>query len=392
MIFNRGIRHDGGSAITGSATIPPPIAGASTSIALFAGWSPSGPVDQALPVFSFRDYEQKFGGLDPGSLLGYAVQHFFDNGGAQAYVLRLTGIDGAAIAPGEPGFLQALNAAFASDGPASRVGIVNLICVPGLTDAAATATLQAQAAARRAFLIADCDEHAQVATVAASLAGKLGPDAANSALYFPWVIAPDPLQGGAPRAFPPSGFVAGLLARVDDARGVWRAPAGSEAHLIGAADLKVHLTDAQIEALSGEGINCLRQFPGRGVLAWGAHTLAGITGPVSEWKYVPVRRTALFLEQSTYAGTEWAVSEPNDEPLWGRLRQGVGTFMYGLFRQGAFQGNTPDKAWFVKCDGETTTQDDINKGIVNILVGFAPLKPAEFVVVTIAQLAHSRDP
>jgi hypothetical protein len=240
------------------------IPSAPTSIALFVGWSPSGPTDQALEVSSVRDYEEKFGGLHACSLLGYAARHFFDNGGVRARVLRLAGADGAAIAPTEAAFLQALTAAFTAGGPVDRIDTFNLICVPGLTDATATAMLQAQAAARRAFLIADCYEGAQMATIAASLAGKTGANADRSALYFPWVIAPDPLQNGAPRAFPPSGFVAGLLARIDAARGVWRAPAGSEADLKGATDLAVHLTDAQNESLYGQGINCLRQISGEG--------------------------------------------------------------------------------------------------------------------------------
>jgi phage tail sheath protein FI len=107
----------------------------------------------------------------------------------------------------------------------------------------------------------------------------------------------------------------------------------------------------------------------------------------SEWKYIPVRRTALFLEESLYRGTQWVVFEPNDEPLWAQIRLNIGAFMQSLFRQGAFQGTTPRAAYFVKCDSETTTQTDINNGIVNILVGFAPLKPAEFVVIKIQQLA-----
>lgn len=196
-------------------------------------------------------------------------------------------------------------------------------------------------------------------------------------------------QGGAPRAFPPSGLIAGLLARTDAARGVWKAPAGSEANLVGATDLAVHLSETENESLNRHGINCLRQFPGRGLVVWGARTLAGGDSQASEWKYIPVRRTALFLEQSIHAGTKWAVFEPNAEPLWGRLRISVGNFLHGLFRQGAFQGNTPDKAFFVKCDRETTTQDDIDRGVVNIVIGFAPLRPAEFVVVSIAQLAGS---
>jgi uncharacterized protein len=265
-------------------------------------------VGQVLPVSSFLDYEQKFGGLDARSPLGYAVRHFHDNGGAQARVLRIAG---AAIAPNDTAFLHALDAAFAAGGPIDRIDAFNLICVPGLTEAAATAMLQEQAVAHRAFLIVDCDERALAASVAASLAGITGANAANSALYFPWVMASDPLQGGALRAFPPGGFVAGLLARIDAARGVWKAPAGSEAHLIGATDLAVHLSDTQNESLNGQGINCLRQFPGRGVVVWGARTLAaGITSPASEWKYIPVRRPRCFSKRASTAGPNGRCSNP----------------------------------------------------------------------------------
>jgi hypothetical protein len=135
------------------------------------------------------------------------------------------------------------------------------------------------------------------------------------------------------------------------------------------------------------GINCLRTFPITGTVVWGARTLRGADQLADEYKYVPVRRLALFIEESLYRGTQWVVFEPNDEPLWAQIRLNVGAFMQSLFRQGAFQGQTPKEAYLVKCDKETTTQTDINLGIVNIVVGFAPLKPAEFVIIKIQQLA-----
>ena len=133
-------------------------------------------------------------------------------------------------------------------------------------------------------------------------------------------------------------------------------------------------------------------MPAAGRVVWGARTLEGNDRLASEWKYVPVRRTALFLEEWLYRGTQWVVFEPNDEPLWAQIRLNLGAFMQSLFRQGAFQGKTPKEAYLVKCDSETTTQDDINRGIVNILVGFAPLKPAEFVIIKIQQLAGQIEP
>ena len=177
------------------------------------------------------------------------------------------------------------------------------------------------------------------------------------------------------------------MARTDSARGVWKAPAGIEATLAGVAELTVKLTDGENGILNPLGVNCLRSFPVIGRVAWGARTLRGADQLADDYKYVPVRRLALFIEESLYRGTQWVVFEPNDEPLWAQIRLNVGAFMHGLFRQGAFQGQTPRDAYFVKCDRETTTQNDINLGIVNIVVGFAPLKPAEFVIIKLQQIA-----
>jgi uncharacterized protein len=160
-----------------------------------------------------------------------------------------------------------------------------------------------------------------------------------------------------------------------------------EASFSGVQEFTYSLTDGENGQLNPLGLNCLRSFPVAGNLVWGARTLVGADLLASEWKYLPVRRTALFLEESLYRGTQWVVFEPNDEPLWAQIRLNIGAFMQNLFRQGAFQGRSPREAYIVKCDRETTTQNDINLGIVNILVGFAPLKPAEFVVIRIQQMA-----
>ena len=190
-----------------------------------------------------------------------------------------------------------------------------------------------------------------------------------------------------PIAVPPSGFVAGIYAKTDAQRGVWKAPAGTSAAVAGSTGLTVNYTDVEQGTLNPDpyNINLIRQFPAAGRVVWGARTITNDAG----WRYVPVRRTAIFLRVSIYNGIQWAVFEPNDEPLWSQLRLNIRSFMMGLFRRGAFQGATPSQAFFVKCDGETTTQDDIDQGIVNVLVGFAPLKPAEFVVVKISQKAGS---
>ena len=279
-------------------TAPPTIAAAPTSIALFIGWAPSGPTDKAVRIASFADYEAAFGNLDdPRSLLGYAVGHFFDNGGTDAFVLRIVGDNGGAVMPTETAFLQALNAAFAPGGPIEKTDAFNLICVPGLADAAAIAMLQAKAVERRAFLIVDCAENATVASVTASLAAITGANAINSALYFPWVLAPDQLQNNASRAFPPCGFVAGLYARTDATRGVWNAPAGLNANLADAFDLRTPVSDTDQSRLNSLGVNCLRIFPVGGLVVWGARTLEGSDVAASDWKYVNVRRLAIFLEE-----------------------------------------------------------------------------------------------
>ncbi|MDT8760906.1 phage tail sheath subtilisin-like domain-containing protein [Sphingomonas psychrotolerans] len=217
--------------------------------------------------------------------------------------------------------------------------------------------------------------------------GLSGEGARNAALYFPPLLEADPLRDGQTDIFVPCGAVAGIMARTDSTRGVWKAPAGLDAAINGIQGLVVKLNDAENGMLNPLGINCLRAFPTNGRVVWGARTLRGADQLGDEYKYVSVRRTALFIEESLYRGTQWVVFEPNDEPLWSQIRLNVGAFMNGLFRQGAFQGKTPAEAYFVKCDKETTPQNDINLGIVNIVVGFAPLKPAEFVIVKLQQIA-----
>jgi phage tail sheath protein FI len=209
----------------------------------------------------------------------------------------------------------------------------------------------------------------------------------NAAAYFPRIRAADPLDNNRQRSFGNAGAMAGLYARTDSARGIWKAPAGTEAVLRGVQALDVQLTDGENGVLNPLGLNCLRNFPAFGPLAWGARTLAGSDQAASEWKYVSIRRLALFLEESLYRGTQWVVFEPNDEPLWAQIRLTIGAFMNTLFRQGAFQGRSPREAYFVRCDSTTTTQADIDLGIVNIIVGFAPLKPAEFVIVKLQQMS-----
>lgn len=475
------------------------ISGVGTSITALVGWAAQGPTNRAQRVLSFQDFVRHFGGLDRRSLLGYAVQHFFANGGRDAYVIRLAaddavtakvtvdaklvvtagspgawandyrietqqdtsdatrfclfvvhqpsgqpavaverfeglsmqetdrrfvksvvnaestcvhveligtpttppadtagagfttaGVDGTPLNPNEAAFESKLDPV-AKDGGLyllDRVDLFNVLCVPGETTATVVASLQKYCHDRRAFLVVDSPKGATLSAMQSAPSPEVvGADAPNSALYFPWVKAADPLDEDRVRAFPPCGFVAGVFARTDCTRGVWKAPAGIEAAVTGAVGTDVPLTDGENGTLNPRGVNCIRTLPVHGTVVWGSRTLHGADERGSKWKYVPVRRLALFIEESIFRGTRWVVFEPNDEPLWSQVRLNVGAFMHDLFRQGALQGSSPPAAYFVKCDGETTTQNDIDRGVVNIVVGFAPLRPAEFVVIEIQQMA-----
>jgi uncharacterized protein len=272
-----------------------------------------------------------------------------------------------------------------------KTDIFNLLCVPSNSDVDAAVWNAAAKLCldRRAILLLDPPAAWNSANAAAALAVTplvAGDPQRNAAIYFPNVIAPDLLQNSLPRRFPPCGVVAGVLARTDAQRGVWKAAAGTDAGLSGVTGLAVPLTDGDQGPLNELGVNCLRSFPVIGPVVWGARTTRGADRLADQWKYLPVRRTALFLEESLFRGTQWVVFEPNDEPLWSSIRLSVGSFMNTLFRQGAFQGATPREAYLVKCDHENNPQADIDRGIVNILVGFAPLKPAEFVFIHLQQL------
>jgi phage tail sheath protein FI len=281
-----------------------------------------------------------------------------------------------------------------------KADLFNLLCIPADTRGGDTSSTVYGSALtycvdRRALLIVDSPASWSANKETAATAAKdglpslnlTGEAARNAALYFPRVIEPDPKRDSQPDTFVPCGIIAGIMARTDVSRGVWKAPAGLDATINGVQALEVNLNDAENGMLNPLGINCLRFFPAAGRVVWGSRTLRGADQLADEYKYIPVRRLALYIEESLYRGTQWVVFEPNDEPLWSQIRLNVGAFMQSLFRQGAFQGQTPRDAYFVKCDKETTIQNDINLGIVNIVVGFAPLKPAEFVIIKIQQIA-----
>jgi phage tail sheath protein FI len=496
------------------------IVGVATSITAFIGRARRGPTDRPVRVQSFAEFERRYGGLWEPATLGYAVRHYFDNGGSDAIIARVhngaaastlslatfdlvaanegewgnqlriridhdtrtpadttqfnlavrdtgTGeaerflnlsttttherfvsrvlelesnlirVDGAVgvarpppdaalPTPGADPFDPATSTAFNNDGAngfdigepeiigagleAAQRGLwmleqsdlFNLLCIPPFTRDGGDVSLAVWDAAanycegRRAVLLVDSpagwDAPEDILSGGAAL-GTVVNRTEAAAIYFPRILAADPLKEFRQETFAPCGAVAGVIARTDGDRGVWKAPAGLDASLVGVTALSLGgdaglLTDAQIGLLNPFGVNCLRTIPNTGHVIWGARTLDGADNLASEWKYLPVRRLAYFIEESLFRGTEWAVFEPNDEPLWAQLRLNVGTFMQGLFRQGAFQGASPREAYFVKCSSETTTQADIDVGIVNVLVGFAPLKPAEFVVIRIQQMTQ----
>lgn len=276
-----------------------------------------------------------------------------------------------------------------------RTETINLVCIPpdargGNTPTAVYTSALEYCVSRRALLIVDPPtawSSKSASELRTSDLGLTGTAARNAAVYYPRLLQEDPLRDGLVDEFVPCGAIAGVIARTDAERGVWKAPAGVDAALAGVTSLAVNLTDSDSGFLNPQGINALRTLPVSGQVVWGARTLRGADTLGDEYKYLPVRRLALYIEESIQRGTRWAVFEPNDAPLWGQIRLNLTTFMQGLFQKGAFQGKTPREAFFVKCDKETTTQADIDAGIVNVIVGFAPLKPAEFVVIKFQQMA-----
>jgi phage tail sheath protein FI len=277
------------------------------------------------------------------------------------------------------------------------VDIFNILCIPATmnlpaADAAAVAS-QAEALCRDnfAFYILDYPQTASGVDSVDFISHWLDTNGSlrspYSALYFPRMRIPDPLNNFQLRTVAPSGTMAGLYARTDAERAVWKAPAGTDATLGNVQALTYNLTDGENGVLNPVAINCLRQFPIYGLVSWGARTLFGADQQESDWKYLSVRRFANFLEGTLYRGTQWVVFEPNDETLWAEIRKSVGGFMQTLFRQGAFPGTTPQTSYQVKCDADTNPPDQVDRGIVNIVVAFAPLKPAEFVVIQIQQMA-----
>ncbi|HNP72416.1 MAG TPA: phage tail sheath subtilisin-like domain-containing protein [Kouleothrix sp.] len=273
-----------------------------------------------------------------------------------------------------------------------QADLFNMLCIPPYDSSdSVSSDVLAEAVAycekRRAMLIVDPPaEWTKYQDAKLPISGVA--PSANAAIFFPRIRKRNPLRDNQTENFVPCGAVAGVMARTDFRRGVWKAAAGLEATLNGVEGFAVAIDDNANGVLNPLGINCLRVMPAAGPVVWGARTTVGDDRLANQWKYIPVRRMALWIEETLYRNTQWAVFEPNDEPLWSSLRLNIGNFMNGLFRQGAFQGKSPADAYFVRCDASTTTQTDIDRGIVNVIVGFAPLKPAEFVIISIKQITN----
>ena len=363
-----------------------PIEGVGTAVAAFVGLAEDGPFDTPTAIDGWgTDEDEIYDSLRARSL-GRALRSFFENGGATAVAVRVEDAGSASVRAG----LAALDA----------IDLVNLLVLPAESaDEDDARAIVAEAAAycerRRAMLLVDppsswTTPEAVAAAFAGGAEAAVGTASPNAALYAPRLRRQDPTQGDAIGAFPASGAVAGVIARTDAAQGVWAAPAGQEAELRGVDDLEFALEQDDVRELGANGVNALRRFPGRRPIVWGARTLAAGDPAAREWKYVPVRRTALFLEESIERGLQWTALEPNGETLWQEVRESVGTFLFDLHRSGAFHGHVAREAYFVRCDRDTMTQREIDAGDVVVEVGFAPIRPAEFIVLRLR--AHALPP
>ena len=377
------------------------ITGVRTSVTAFIGRALKGPVKYPQRIYSFEHYKRIFGGLWKPSNMSYAIYQYFQNGGKEALILRVAqNENGTPDDDGEPFDDMKIDDALSAF---NRADIFSLLCIPPFNPKTNTtptsiydkALAYLENEKKRVILIIDPPRdwkrsHDPIGKMGVNSSEFLKLHNRNAVVYFPRLLANDPLENNNQREFVPCGAVAGIFARTDSVLGVWKSPAGIEATLRGVPDLTVRLSDKENGELNARGINCLRVLPRTGVVVWGARTMHRLGGPVYQWKYIGVRRLALFIEESLYRGTQWIVFEPNDERLWSQIRLNLGQFMNDMYKSGAFQGKTPKDAYFVKCDNETTTQTDICNGIINIVVGFAPLKPAEFVVVRIQQMMNGQ--
>ncbi|WP_207764653.1 phage tail sheath family protein [Hyphococcus luteus] len=346
-----------------------PIQEPETSATLFIDVFGGGALETVTSLSQFQTHFGTLPGASEAALETVAL--YFRNGGRKALIASIGDASPASIlgAPDAGGVRSFLGGAALN---------IDFICAP---PASALAAGEASIVYSEALLLAE-EQKAMLLLDApagpgfdangfiADWLGALGINHPNAAIYAPRLQV-----AGVVPTLPASAAAAGIATRIDAARGVWKAPAGMEATVRGATPTAA-LSSADNEILNQANANAIRSFANVGPVLWGARTLS--TDP--EWKYIPVRRTALFIEKSLDDGLQWTVFEPNEEPLWKQIEMAVGNYLQVLFRKGAFTGATPKEAYFVRCD-RTTTQADIDRGVCNVEIGFAPLKPAEFVII-----------
>jgi phage tail sheath protein FI len=366
------------------------IDGVSTSVAGFVGVTKKGPAKAGKPLLveSFARFEKVFGGYLPHDVngvnaLAYAVHGYFANGGTKLYIKRVVAASGKT--PRVTEFVGKDNGKGRRTGvhALKDIGEISVVAAPGITSPSVQKALIRQCETlKNRFAILDPAPGPKGApsTLGGVRDQRLALETKFAALYYPRLMVADAITGS-PIPVPPSGHLAGVFARVDALRGVWKAPIGET--IIGISGLETRVTDQDQSVLDASpvNINAIRQFAGKGVLVFGARVITSD----NEWKYVNVRRFVTFLEQSIENGTRWVVLEPNVESLWAQVRLEVSSFLFNLWKAGALQGVKPEEAFFVKCDHTTMTQNDLDNGRLIVLVGVALLKPAEFALFRIGQ-------
>jgi phage tail sheath protein FI len=360
-----------------------PIEGVNTSVTGFVDAFRRGPLNRSVRITGFKEFEREFGGLWQESPASYGIQQFFANGGQEAWVVRVPGgRDGRAGARALIGRAERATGLYAL-----AAGDISLLCLPRAAELRPGQMRGVYAEAghlcgqQLVFLLIDLPASVRdLPGLRAWCAANASLRNLNAAAFWPQVRA---MAGRRVRALAPSGAIAGLYARTDTARGVWRAPAGANAALRATRGLTSKLARAEYGELSRLGVNgLLLERRGR-VLCMGARTFLEPDSSPPVLQFVSVRRLALYLVRSIEHGTQWAVFEPNGERLWSLLRQLVTAFLYRLWQQGALLGSSAEEAFFVRCDRTTMTQADIDDGLVLLEIGFAPIKPAEFLVLRV---------
>ncbi len=350
---------------------------ARTSVTAFIGPAEQGPADEAIEIAGYAEFCKVYGEISDKFPLSHAVRQFFENGGETAIIIRVTNTGFA-----EPALSIRQQGLWALD----KIESFNLLAIPPFefgrdVDARSLRTALAYCKSRRAILLVDPrSDWSMPVSVLDPERGveSLGLRDANAVLYYPNILFPSASKGGKAIACAPCGAMAGLIARTDASKAVWKAPAGVEASIQGADGLERKISLAQNRLLNQAGINCLRSFAKTGIVSWGARTLDGADALGSDWKYLPLRRVALMIEETIDSGLTWVSYQENGEALWAGITDTLEEFLFQLFREGAFQGSNLNEAFFARCDETTNSEADVESGLVNIQVGFAALKPAEF--------------